>query len=98
MVNANPLAFLGNIKLANQLQTELGKIVKKYPEERLFSALNDDEETIKFAHEVHSKLPIHIRNLAPADKIVPIIMAAKPKLLKSKSAKKKMSDAKKKFS
>ena len=98
MANANPLAFLGNMKLANQLQTELGKVVKNYSEEQLFNALNDDEETVKFAHEVHSKLPIHIRNLAPAEKILPVILAAKPKLLKKKGAQKKMAKAKKKYS
>ena len=97
MSKSNPLAFLGSLKLANQLQTELGKVVKKYPEERLFKALNDDEETVKFAHEVHAQLPIHLRKLAPADKIIPIIIAAKPNLLKRKGAKKKMSKAAAKF-
>jgi hypothetical protein len=89
------LAYLANnssnlIKMASEMIPHIKKRLKKYNEEEMREAMKDDEKMNKLAEDLYQHLPSYIKIKVKEDEFLKFIIANKQKLMKRKSAKKKV--------
>ena len=95
------LAYLANnsselIKMASEMIPHIKKRLKKYNDEEMREAMKDDEKMEVLASDLYAHLPSYIKIKVKQDEFLKFIISNKQKLMKSKSAKKKVYEKQKK--
>lgn len=91
------LAYLANnssdlVKMASEMIPHIKKRLKKYDDEEMREAMKDDSKMEDLANDLYEHLPSYIKIKVKQDDFLKFITANKQKLMKKKSAKKKVYD------
>ena len=83
--NSNEMA-----RMASQMIPHIKKRLKKYSDDELRDSMKEDDKMNDLAEDLYSHLPTHIKIKVKKDDFFRYILMNKEKLMKKKSAKKKV--------
>lgn len=89
------LKYLANnsneiIRMASQMIPHIKRRLKKYSDEEMRESMKDDDKMNNLADDLYEHMPTHIKLKVKKEDFMKFIFANKQKLMKKKSAQKKV--------